>query len=465
MKKTLLAATLTLTCLASMTSMAAAQDPSSKLLQVPANHIGLHGMVFPQTPFSAKQELFRQSAAVGASYLRVDLSLGDIFLRGEYRGKAFDVERWDRADQYALLANMYGVKPLAIISATPADMADCPSSVSKEDAYHCPPNDLKRYQAMVGKVAARYAGVIDHFEILNEPDSGQFFYGNVEQYGAMLNAAADGIHAANPNAKVLLGGISGVSDTTFTDQLFASNPSLASKIDISNIHLRSSAWGAGKIVARWKEYFAAHGVKGPLWLTEFGYPSDSLFQFDINYRGGEQQQADFLQDVLPRVLAAGAEMIFVTAREWGGGQFASEGILDAPDPLPEFPLVRRKPAFQVVKAAAANLQPAPPAGATALSRRQGRSLTLNKGKMQIDLLFACQSAGDCPSSAFRLKLATGSSYRIRCPEIKAGRSLMVQVGLTNTSRLLLKRSGKKGLQLLLLADGSANRVQLKLRRR
>ena len=463
--KTLLTVALTLTCLVLMTSIAAAQIPSNKMPESPVNHIGLHGMLFPQTPFSAKQELFSQSAAAGASYLRVDVSLGDIFLRGEYRGKTFDVERWESADQYALLANMYGVKPLAIISATPADMVDCPNSVSKEDAYHCPPNDLKRYQDMVSKIAARYAGVIDHFEILNEPDLGKFFYGNVEQYGAMLNAAADGIHAANPDAKVLLGGISGVSDTAFTDRLFASNPSLASKIDISNIHLRSSAWGAGKIVKRWKEYFVAHGVKGPLWLTEFGYPSDSLFQFDINYRGGEQQQADFLKDVLPRVLAAGADMIFVTAREWGGGQFASEGILDTPDPLTAFPAVRRKPAFQVVKAAAANLQPAPPAGATFLSRQQSRSLALNKSKKQINLLFACQSAGDCPSSAFRLKLNTGSSYRIRCPEIKAGRSLMIQVRLTDNSLLLLKRAGKKGLRLQLIADASVSRVQLKLKRR
>ena len=182
-------------------------------------------------------------------------------------------------------------------------------------------------------------------------------------------------------------------------------------------------------------------------------------------RGGEQQQADFLKDVLPRVLAAGADMIFVTAREWGGGQFASEGILDTPDPLTAFPAVRRKPAFQVVKAAAANLQPAPPAGATFLSRQQSRSLALNKSKKQINLLFACQSAGDCPSSAFRLKLNTGSSYRIRCPEIKAGRSLMIQVRLTDNSLLLLKRAGKKGLRLQLIADASFSRVQLKLKRR
>jgi hypothetical protein len=283
----------------------AAFQPTPDLIAAPANNIGVHSMLYQDTPYSAKKEMFAQAKAVGASYIRLDLGLISIFTRGDYRGHPFYQKNWAQTDQYAELANRYGVKILANLFATPWFIADCPAGTSREDAYHCPPSDLVRYKAMVAEVAARYAGVIDTFEIVNEPDTARAFYGSPQQYARTLSAAADGVHGANPKARVAIGGVARVSDTKFTDAVLAADPSLPGKIDINTIHLRTSARGTAVLVDTWRKYFTANGMNGPLWLTEFGYPAETAFQFDAKFRGGESAQAAFLEATMPGIVGAG----------------------------------------------------------------------------------------------------------------------------------------------------------------
>ncbi len=440
---------------------AAAFTPSASLAAATNNRIGLHSMLFPDTPFSAQEEMFRQAKAAGASYIRVDLSLSAIFTRGEYRGYPFYRTTWTQTDQYATLSNRYGVKVLAIIYATPWFIADCPPGVTQADAYHCPVADLARYQQMVSEVASRYAGVINDFEILNEPDIGRYFYGSPQQYAALLGAAADGIHAANPRGRVALGGISKISTTAFTDAVLAADASLPAKIDINTIHLRSTSSTAAANVARWRQYFNDHGMRGPLWLTEFGYPADGVFQYDSKYRGaGEASQAAYLEATMPVIVGAGGDMIFVTQRDWGKDHFASEGILSAPNPLPANPVVTRRQSFAVVQRAAASLTaPPPPAapGITRISARQSSRVRLVGGKLA--LRFACADTTDCLAARFRLVFSSRRGYQLRTPVIKAGRTLTTTVPLSASSVRSLKRSGGKGLRFSLTNAGG-----LKLRK-
>ena len=407
-------------------------------------------MLYQDTPYSAKKEMFAQAKAVGASYIRLDLGLTSIFTRGEYRGHPFYQKNWAQTDQYAELANLYGVKILANLYATPWFIADCPAGTSRKDAYHCPPSDLVRYKAMVAEVAARYAGVIDTFEIINEPDTARAFYGSPQQYARMLSAAADGVHGANPKARVAIGGVARVSDTKFTDAVLAADPSLPAKIDINTIHLRTSARGTAVLVDTWRKYFTANGMNGPLWLTEFGYPAETAFQFDAKFRGGESAQAAFLEATMPGIVGAGAEMIFVTQREWGSGAFASEGILSTADPLPANPAVRRKPAFDVVRSAAASLVPvALPAPPGTVSFPYSKNRSAKVVRKAITLNFACVSVGICPSKRFRLKLTNGSAYSVVSPAIPAGGTAALKLTLTKVSlRLLARAKGKSILARL-----------------
>ena len=444
---------------------AATFEPSPDLVATPANNIGVHSMLYQDTPHSAKQEMFAQAKAVGASYIRLDLGLTAIFTRGEYRGHPFYQKNWAQTDQYAALANRYGVKILANLYATPWFIADCPAGTPRADAYHCPPSDLTRYKEMVAEVAARYSGVIDVFEIINEPDTARAFYGDAQQYASTLAAAADAIHGANPQARVAIGGVARISDTKFTDAVLAADPSLPAKIDIGTIHLRTSARAAATLVDSWRKYFSSHGIDGPLWLTEFGYPAETAFQFDAKYRGGEAAQAAFLEATMPGVVGAGAQMIFVTERDWGSGAFASEGILSTTDPLPANPAVRRKPAFDVVRSAAASLVPvALPAPPGTVSFPSSKNRSAKVVRKVITLNFACVSAGICPSKQFRLTLTNGSAYRVVSPAIPAGGTAALKMSLTKVSLRLLARAKGKVIVARLIDTKSVDAGSIRIRK-
>ncbi len=430
---------------------AAAFTPSPLLRSAPANHVGLHSMLFPTTPYSAKEEMFAQAKAAGASSIRVDLSLSAIFTRGEYRGHPFYQTNWAATDQYAELSNRYGVRVLADVYATPWFIADCPAGVSREDAYHCPAADLGRYKQMVADVAARYAGVINDFEIINEPDTARAFYGTPVQYARMLSAAADGVHGANPAGRVAIGGVARISDTVFTDAVLDSDASLAAKIDIPTIHLRTSARGTATLVSAWREYYDAHGIRGPLWLTEFGYPAATAFQYDTKFQGGEEAQAQFLASSIPGIIGAGADKFFVTQRDWGSGAFASEGILDAPDPLPDNPVVRRRPAFDVIKRASAGIVPVAvpaPRGTTRLSSRQKG--TIKVVRKSVTLIFACPASGACPQDRLLFRYPNGNAHRVITPLLAGGSTASVKVPLTKTGLRQFQRAGKRGLLMRLM---------------
>jgi len=458
---------------------AASFEPSAALRAAPNNNIGMHSMLYLNTPFGAQEEMFAQAQAVGASYIRVDLALSAIFTRGDYRGRVFYQTNWTQSDQYAALANRYGVKVLVNLFATPWFIADCPAGVTRADSYHCPTSDLGRYKALVGEVADRYAGLIDDFEIINEPDNAGAFYGTAQQYSAMLSAAADGIHAANPQARVAIGGIATITNSLFTDAVLAADPSVAAKVDINTIHLRTSVADAAKRVDQWRKYYDAHLMKGPLWVTEFGYSADSAFQSDVKFTGGEAAQATYLAAAMPVILGAGGEKIFVTQRDWGTAQFEAEGILDVDDPLPAAPIVRRRPAFSVVQQAAASLVGTPflvspvvprasvpkaPAllGAAKLAAIQSRRVWL--AGSSVTLRFSCASPNGCAQTNFRLRQSSKQTYLLKVGAIGAGSSTLVGLKLSAASLRAIRAAGKPGLRVTLTRSSPAQSYAIMINR-
>jgi len=210
----------------------------------------------------------------------------------------------------------------------------------------------------VGQVAAHAAGAIDDWEIVNEPDATWAFVGSPQQYAQMLSASYAAIKSAEPQARVLIGGIESGSSTGWLDRVFAApGADAVHKFDIANVHLRTPLASLAGGVRKWISYFASKGFQGPLWVTEHGYPADPAYQPDPSYRDGSRAQAGYLSASIPALLRAGAAKVFVTERDNGSGKDASEGVLggNVKDPPSANPQPVPKPAFYAVQALAIRL--------------------------------------------------------------------------------------------------------------
>ncbi len=186
----------------------------------------------------------------------------------------------------------------------------------------CGVSDLSGYYNEVAAVVRYTNGIIDDFEVVNEPDGQWAFTGTPQQYAGMLATAYGAVHANNPNGRVLLGGIMSPADAAWLAAVFATpGYDAAHKFDVANVHLRDTLANLPVDVANWRTFFASYGDGAlPLWVTETGYPSDPAFQFDPAYRGtdaasGQAAQAAFLAKALPALMSAGAARVFVTERD------------------------------------------------------------------------------------------------------------------------------------------------------
>jgi hypothetical protein len=202
--------------------------------------------------------------------------------------------------------------------------------------------------------------VIDDFEVINEPDGRWAFLGTPQQYAEILACAYDAIHSADPQARVAFGGLMdiGPGGEAWMDAMLATpGADAVHKFDIANLHIRTpNPADTGTVVRRWRQYLRGKGYRGPMWVTETGYPADPAFQTQPGYQDGPRSQARWLTTAIPSMLQSGAEMVFVTERDSMQGAYASEGILQTTDPLTASPLLRRRPSFYAVQALANGLR-------------------------------------------------------------------------------------------------------------
>jgi hypothetical protein len=134
------------------------------------------------------------------------------------------------------------------------------------------------------------------------------------------------------------------------------------KFDIANVHIRTpNPADTGPVVRRWRHYLIDRGFRGPLWVTETGYPADPAYQTQPGYEDGPRSQARWLTTAILTMLQSGAAMVFVTERDSMQSAYASEGLLQSTDPLTSSPLVTRRPSFYAVQALAHRLRAQAPA--------------------------------------------------------------------------------------------------------
>jgi hypothetical protein len=311
--------------------------------------IGAHSMLQLNSPHPFMQQMFAEAAAMHASAIRLDVAPALVY------HDPLQPPDFTGLDEVVALANAYHLQVVGDLTTIPWWISACATPRDISQMTLCGTDDLADYRAEITQIVRRADPAIRDWEIWNEPDLASSFSGTPLQYARMLRTAHDAIKAIDPQANVLLGGISGLSGQNWLAQVFAAaGPDAVHAFDIANIHERDPLDLLAGDVRTWRWFFASNGFPGPLWITEHGYPSDPAFQYDASYASGSGSQAAFLGASIPTLLDVGAARVFVTERDNLGGQFASEGVLggNVLDPPPADAQPIEKSAFATVRALA-----------------------------------------------------------------------------------------------------------------
>jgi hypothetical protein len=212
-------------------------------------------------------------------------------------------------------------------------------------------SDAGEFGRLSGEVAQHARGVIDTWEIWNEPDGDWAFSGTAEDYARMLRAAFDAIRDNAPGAKVVLGGLMRPHEPGWLQRVFDTPGADAiHRFDVANVHLRGPVDAVVHRYAEFRAWLAERGFTGPLWVTEHGYAADPAFQSDRAYTGGDPSQAAYLTQSLVGLGEAGAPEVFVTLHDGGlDGEYATEGLERIDDTGGGDYAITRRPSFDAVR--------------------------------------------------------------------------------------------------------------------
>lgn len=275
-----------------------------------------------------------------------------------------------------------------------------------------PPRDLKRYYDFVYGMAQRGRGIVQVWQIENEEEGLSWWSGTPEEYLALLRTAYRAVHAADPEAKVALGGFTGnMSLIAALLDRGASEPEIATALghpeyrsrpkvtaafrrsvdfinaviaggkdafDVADIHLYDSYSSIPLRVEWLRKAMRAHGYERPIWTTEVGGPDPVFAAYS------DQTQA---QEVVKRItlaLASGAEKAF-----W-------LGMHEMPNEPPQFVKMgltangRKKPAFLAFKLLIRKLDDLP--YRSSLTIPGGYGLQFGDGERSVWVLWADRGA-------------------------------------------------------------------------
>jgi hypothetical protein len=388
--------------------------------------IGAHSMLQLNSPQSLMRAMFAEASGLHVPALRLDVAPALLFTNPSARPD------FSGLDEVIALARQYHVRVVADLITIPWWIAACQVPTDIAGMARCATDDISAYRSMIAQIAARADPAVRDWEIWNEPDVPAFFNGTPEQYARMLRSAHDAIKELDPQANVLLGGISNAAGMSWLADVFAApGADAAHAFDIANIHERGSLDALAGDVVSWRSFLTGYGFTGPVWVTEHGYPSDQELQYDPSFAAGALSQVAYLNASIPTLIDAGAGEVFVTERDNLGGQFASEGLLGGAvsDRAAADPQVVEKPSYAEVRTLAdcyASLArdcpgPPPAASPTSLalpptrlgSSEAARVSVSNPGSAPLQLgVFAVPSGAAAPIGV----LLDGCSNRILEPD-------------------------------------------------
>lgn len=245
--------------------------------------------------------------------------------RGVYNWKNADAEvnGWTKDE---------GVELLVIFGYTPKWASSGPNGENS-----APPRDLKDWTNFVHTVVSRYKGKVKYWEVWNEPDIG-FWTGTIEQYCDLLKSAYVAAKKADPECKVVFGGLAGVN-LPFLERVYQYGG--GPFFDVMAVH--PYQWGdtfndewfslqlrnLRDLMVKYRERYKE------VWLTELGWSTgDAGITEDV--------QARLLQQAMIAGLSLSdidvTKVFWFSVKDWGGPGYG----LIRPDGA-------RKPAFEAYR--------------------------------------------------------------------------------------------------------------------
>lgn len=229
-------------------------------------------------------------------------------------------------DQIVNRAAQNNLRVLGLLGyATPWNTTAPATETRPAQREHYPPADYDAWSRFVFTTVVRYRNTVHYWEIWNQPDLGStpdamrvcngFWCGTAAQYARLLSVAYRAIKSADPTASVLFGGLAlggAEQNVNFMFDVLTDpdNPGTQS-FDVMNFHVYGSKTEALKRLNFVKSQLAFGGAGlRPIWITEFGYPSDSALQNVAPYTGGDAGQAAYVRDMAPYLLSLGARKVF-----------------------------------------------------------------------------------------------------------------------------------------------------------
>jgi hypothetical protein len=263
---------------------------------LPQGFAGLYGDdAFFGDPGYRSSQLAMQSR-VGVETVRQPLE----WWRVERTPGNFDFSEYDG---YVADAATAGLSVLPVLMGPPEFRSSRPPESRSHAMF--PPQDNADFAAFAGAAVRRYGASgsfwrthtdvpylpIHSWQVWNEPNIPNFWRSgpDAKRYVALLEAGAAAIHAADPSAEVVAGGLPnsnlGVPFLEFLERMYAAGAK--GSFDTLAVHPYSpDVAGLLSLVEGARTLMDRHGDRSPLWITEFGWSTGGdASAFRVSERG------------------------------------------------------------------------------------------------------------------------------------------------------------------------------------
>lgn len=214
------------------------------------------------TPAKIRRD-FETMKALGVKQLRFAFGWDSI----EVEPGTYD---WGFWDDLVKLSKAYGITLIPYVCYSPEWSND-----GGGDFWRTPPEDPKAFGNFMQVIVNRYKDTIKSWELWNEPDLQAYWLGSSDQFATMIKHAALKVREADPNAVVVLGGMSN-GRSEFFDPLISKHH-LERYVDVLNLHGYHETWHAHTTedypehIRHFSEILPKHQPMPDIWLAEFGY--------------------------------------------------------------------------------------------------------------------------------------------------------------------------------------------------
>lgn len=228
--------------------------------------------------------------------------LGAKIVRVEFRWDVVEPSKgsfsWDIMD-YIVNTVVNRAKPQKILMTLTNSASWAVPSGAGKDYWRTPPTDFEGYKDYLNAIVQRYKDRIMYWEIWIEPNLSQYWLGTATDYVNLLRASYGTIKAADPNANVLGGAVSG-SDYGYVSTLYTLDAK--NYFDILSLHPYANPHGPDEIatpdtyyyptVTKVLDVMAQNGDQDkPVWFAELAWAKEWS-----NWGGvTAENQADYLK--------------------------------------------------------------------------------------------------------------------------------------------------------------------------